>query len=152
MLGQSAGVPPSPATSSPSSASTSLPLASLEAPAPPSLAPLPLAPEPAPPTLALPGREARVDEEVAPEVLAVLMPKAEPSSPGEVIELSNDEPKSLTPLIATAALPAAPSSPPPPLSPSHVSSLTSQAPPLLVSLARRTQARMRRSQGGSTLS
>jgi hypothetical protein len=73
MPGQSAEVPPSPMTSSSSSASTSSPPASLEAP-------VPLALEPAPPALALPSREARVDEEATPEALAVLVPKAEPSS------------------------------------------------------------------------
>lgn len=58
--------------------------------------------------LALPGREVRVDEEVAPEAPIMLVPKAEPLSMREVIELSNDKLESLTPSIAAAALPAAP--------------------------------------------
>jgi hypothetical protein len=47
---------------------------------------------------ALLGREARVDEDALPEVIAMLSPKPLPSSPEEVIELSNeDEPEILTP-------------------------------------------------------
>lgn len=103
--------PLSTAPSSPASASSSPSPASPEALMPP--APLSLAPAPAPPALALPGGEARVNEDALPEALAALEPKAELSSPGEVIELSNeDEPKDLTPLvIAAPTTPAIPTIP-----------------------------------------